>query len=201
MPRLPRLTRLPLKLKLPLIMVALTGVFLVTVSLLVYSMAERSIRENAFAAQRIEAKSGAQALGFLIKAARSDVSSLAGQPAVFRAISNFERVIGMVEEDDPVAYLKQTYAAENPHPAGQREALLDAGDGSYYNQSHMTYHPTFLQSLQLNGYQDLYLISAAGQVVYSVKKQGDFMTAVQDTPDSALAQVYAAALEAEPAPW
>ncbi len=198
MSRLPRLTKLPLKLKLPLIMVALTGAFLVTVSLLVYSVAERSIRENAFSAQEIEAKSGAQALSFLIQAARSDVSSLAGQPAVFRAISNFERVIGMVEEDDPVAYLKQTYAAENPHPAHQREELLDAGDGSYYNQSHVTYHPTFLQSLRLNGYQDLYLISAAGQVVYSVRKQGDFMTAGQDAPKSGLAQVFNAALEAEP---
>ncbi|KIC17249.1 methyl-accepting chemotaxis protein [Leisingera sp. ANG-DT] len=194
---MPRLTKLPLKLKLPLIMVALTGVFLVTVSVLVYSMAERSIRENAFAAQKIEAKSGAQALGFLIKAARSDLSSLAGQPAVFRAISNFERVIGMVEEDDPVAYLKQTYAAGNPNSEDRREELTDAGDGSYYNQSHVTYHPTFLQSLRLNGYQDLYLITPAGQVVYSVKKQDDFMTGVQETPDSGLSQVFQAALEAE----
>ncbi|KIC26820.1 MULTISPECIES: methyl-accepting chemotaxis protein [unclassified Leisingera] len=194
---MPRLTKLPLKLKLPLIMVALTGVFLVTVSVLVYSMAERSIRENAFAAQKIEAKSGAQALGFLIKAARSDLSSLAGQPAVFRAISNFERVIGMVEEDDPVAYLKQTYAAGNPNAEDRREELTDAGDGSYYNQSHVTYHPTFLQSLRLNGYQDLYLITPAGQVVYSVKKQDDFMTGVQEAPDSGLSQVFQAALEAE----
>ncbi|MDC0659872.1 methyl-accepting chemotaxis protein [Leisingera sp. SS27] len=194
---MPRLTKLPLKLKLPLIMVALTGVFLVTVSVLVYSMAERSIRENAFAAQKIEAKSGAQALGFLIKAARSDVSSLAGQPAVFRAISNFERVIGMVEEDDPIAYLKQTYATGNPNAADQREELTDAGDGSYYNQSHVTYHPTFLQSLRLNGYQDLYLITPAGQVVYSVKKRDDFLTAVQEAPDSGLSQVFQTALEAE----
>ncbi|MFY0312098.1 methyl-accepting chemotaxis protein [Leisingera sp. D0M16] len=194
---MPRTTKLPLKLKLPLIMVALTGAFLVTVSLLIYSMAERSIRENAFAAQEIEAKSGAQALEFLIKAARSDVSSLAGQPAVFRAIGNFERVIGMVEEDDPIAYLKQTYAEANPHPADQREKLTDAGDGSYYNQSHVTYHPTFLQSLRLNGYQDLYLISAKGQVVYSVKKQGDFLTDIQPGSSSGLAQVFQAALQAE----
>ncbi|MCB4457082.1 methyl-accepting chemotaxis protein [Leisingera sp. McT4-56] len=194
---MPRLTKLPLKLKLPLIMVALTGVFLVTVSVLVYSMAERSIRENAFAAQEIEAKSGAQALAFLIKAARSDVSSLAGQPAVFRAISNFERVIGMVEEEDPIAYLKQTYAAGNPNPADQREELTDAGDGSYYNQSHVTYHPTFLQSLRLNGYQDLYLITPKGQVVYSVKKQGDFLTGIEESPGSGLAQVFQTALEAE----
>ncbi|KIC17333.1 methyl-accepting chemotaxis protein [Leisingera sp. ANG-Vp] len=194
---MPRTTNLPLKWKLPLIMVALTGAFLVTVSLLIYSMAERSIRENAFAAQEIEAKSGAQALAFRLQAARSDVSSLAGQPAVFRAISNFERVIGMVEEDDPVSYLKQTYAAGNPHPAHQREELTDAGDGSYYNQSHVTYHPTFLQSLRLNGYQDLYLISAQGQVVYSVKKQADFLTGIQAGASDGLAQVFEAAMQAE----
>ncbi|AHD03515.1 methyl-accepting chemotaxis protein [Leisingera methylohalidivorans] len=194
---MPRTTKLPLKLKLPLIMVGLTGAFLVTVSLLIYSMAERSIRENAFAAQKIEAKSGAQALEFLIKAARSDVSSLAGQPAVFRAIGNFERVIGMVEEDDPIAYLRQTYAAENPNPAQQREELTDAGDGSYYNQSHVTYHPTFLQSLRLNGYQDLYLISAKGQVVYSVKKRDDFLTEIAPEAGNGLARVFQAALQAE----
>ncbi|KIC09318.1 chemotaxis protein [Leisingera sp. ANG-M1] len=194
---MPRIRKLPLKLKLPLIMVALTGAFLVTVSLLVYSMAERSIRENAFAIQEIEAKSGAQALEFLIKAARSDVSSLAGQPAVFRALGNFERVIGMVEEDDPIAYLKRTYATANPHPKDQRDELTDAGDGSYYNQSHVTYHPTFLQSLRLNGYQDLYLISASGQIVYSVKKHGDFLTNLQSDGSSGLAQVFQTAMQAE----
>ncbi|MFW8635500.1 methyl-accepting chemotaxis protein [Cribrihabitans pelagius] len=189
---------LPLKLKLPLIMVALTAAFLVTVALLIYSMAERTIRDNAYAAQMIEAKSGAQALSYSLAAARSDVSSLAAQPAVFRAISNFDRVIGMVEEDDPIAYLKRTYAAENPHPADQREELADAGDGSYYSQSHATYHPTFLQRLRLNGYKDLYLLNTKGQAVYSVRKQGDFFGtfAAGQGAETGLGQVFQAALEA-----
>ena len=99
--------KLSLAAKLPMIMVALTATFLVTVAFLIYSMAEKSIRKNIYTAQEIEAKAGAQALEFLISAAQSNLASQAGQPTVFRAVGNFTRVIGMIEEDDPIAYLKR----------------------------------------------------------------------------------------------
>ncbi|MGR3761760.1 methyl-accepting chemotaxis protein [Roseobacteraceae bacterium NS-SX3] len=192
--------KLPLKLKLPLIMVALTATFLVTVSFLVYSMAEKDIRQNVYTAQAIEAKAGAQALGFLIEAARTDVANQAAAPTVFRAINNFGRVIGMIEDPDPIGYMKRHYVAENPHPEDQREQLADPGDGSYYTQSHATYHPTFLRALQLNGYRDIYLFNTEGLLVYSVKKHADFAEdfSAGELAATGLGQAYSAALAVEP---
>ena len=162
-----------LKLKLPLLMVALTVAFVITVSFLIYTMAERSIRENVASAQASKAQAGAQALSSSIGAAQRDVANLAAQPTTFRAMNNFERVIGMIEDDDPIGYMKKHFVTENPN-AEQRADLVDPGDGSYYSQSHVTYHPTFVQTSDLNGYSDIYLISPAGLVVYSVQKKGDF---------------------------
>ena len=52
---MPKTRKLSLKLKLPLIMVALTATFLVTVSFLVYSMAEKSIRQFVYASKETAA--------------------------------------------------------------------------------------------------------------------------------------------------
>ncbi|WP_293575526.1 methyl-accepting chemotaxis protein [Phaeobacter sp.] len=189
--------KLSLKLKLPLIMVALTATFLVTVSFLVYSMAEKSIREFVYSAKETAAKSGAQALTFMVDSARKDLSVTGTQPTVFRAINNFDRVYGMIEEE-PVGFLLRHYVEENPHAVNEREKLVDPGDGSYYSQSHATYHPTFLQSLQINGYEDLYLLNASGQLMYSVKKRPDFIQQFGSgaNAETGLGQVYAAALNA-----
>lgn len=189
-----------LKLKLPVLMVALTVAFVVTVSLLIYTMAERSIHEKVASAKESKAHAGAQALRFSIDAAQRDVSNLAALPTTFRAINNFERVIGMIEVDDKIGFLKTHYIVENPNTEEERAALVDPGDGSYYSQSHVTYHPTFVQTAELSGYSDIYLITPAGLVAYSVHKKGDFAENINDSvlADTALSRVTQAALAAEP---
>ncbi|MFS4582208.1 methyl-accepting chemotaxis protein [Phaeobacter sp. C3_T13_0] len=195
---MPKAPKLSLKLKLPLIMVALTATFLVTVSFLVYSMAEKSIRDFVYASKETTARSGEQALTYMIEAARRDLSINASQPTVFRAINNFDRVYKMIEEE-PVGFLRRHYMEENPNATNERHLLADPGDGSYYSQSHATYHPTFLQSLEVNGYEDLYLLNAAGQLLYSVKKREDYIQQFGSGPnaESGLGQVFSAALKAE----
>ena len=91
--------KLSLTLKLPLVMVALTATFLVTVSFLVYRMAEQNIRQNVYFSHDTTAKAGQQALTSLIDAARRDMVMNADQPTTFRAISNFDRVYKMIEEE------------------------------------------------------------------------------------------------------
>ncbi|MEP2717109.1 methyl-accepting chemotaxis protein [Pseudophaeobacter sp.] len=195
-----KLSTLPLKAKLPIMMVALTATLMVTVAFMIYSMAEKSIRKNIYSAHEIEAKAGAQALEFLISSAHSNLASQAAQPTVFRAVSNFTRVIGMIEEPDPIAYLKRVYGSENPNPLDQRALLVDPGDGSYYSQSHNSYHPTFQRTVELNGYEDLYLFDEAGLLIYSVNKLNDFANsfATGELAETGLGQLFAEALVAEP---
>lgn len=64
---------LSLKVKLPMLMVALTVTFVMVVSGLIFSLADRGIRENVHNAQLSNARAGAQALGFMVNAAQSDL--------------------------------------------------------------------------------------------------------------------------------
>lgn len=191
--------KLSLTLKLPLIMVALTATFLVSVSFLVYRMAEQNIRQNVYSSHETAAKAGGQALNALIDSARRDLVMNADQPTTFRAISNFDRVFKMIEEE-PVGFLIRNYITNNPNAADQRAELVDPGDGSYYSQAHNNYHPTFLRSLRLNGYQDLYLFNTEGRLLYSVKKQDDFAQSFLsgDNALSGLGQVFSETMLAAP---
>ncbi len=191
--------KLSLTLKLPLIMVALTATFLVTVSFLVYRMAEQNIRQNVYSSHETAIKAGQQALTSLIGSVRRDLVMNADQPTTFRAINNFNRVYKMIEEE-PVGYLTRTYITNNPNAADQRAELVDPGDGEYYSQAHNSYHPTFLRSLRLNGYQDIYLFNTEGRLLYTVTKQDDFAQDFSSgaNAESGLGQVYHAALQAAP---
>lgn len=194
-----RARKLSLTLKLPLIMVALTATFLVTVSFLVYRMAEQNIRQNVYSSHEMAVKAGQQAVTSLIGSVRRDLVMNADQPTTFRAINNFNRVYKMIEEE-PVGYLTRTYITNNPNAADQRAELVDPNDGEYYSQAHNSYHPTFLRSLRLNGYQDIYLFNTEGRLLYTVNKQDDFAQDFSsgDNAESGLGQVYHAALQAAP---
>ena len=191
---------LSLKVKLPMLMVALTVTFVMVVSALIFSLADRGIRENVHNAQLSNARAGGQALGFMINATQSDLSNMAAQPTAFRALNNFGRVIGMIEDDDPIGYMKKHFVQDNPNAIEERANLVDPGDGSYYTQSHVTYHPTFVQSMEKSGYSDMYLFDLEGRLVYSVQKRADFAETVTGPvlAETGLARVFAAALEAEP---
>ncbi|MFY0619934.1 methyl-accepting chemotaxis protein [Shimia sp.] len=188
-----------LKFKLPLLMVALTTTFLVTVSFLVYRMAEERIRLNVYFSNETTANSGQQALTSLIDAVRRDLIMSGDQPTTFRAVSNFDRVYKMIEEE-PVGYLTRTYITENPNAADARAEFVDPGDGEYYSQSHASYHPTFLRSLRLNGYKDIYLFNMEGRLLYSVSKQADFAQDFSSGPnaETGLGKVFHAAIQAAP---
>jgi len=191
--------KLSLSLKLPLVMVALTATFLVTVSFLVYRMAEQNIRQNVYFSHETAARAGQQALTSLIDSVRRDLVMNADQPTTFRAISNFDRVFKMIEEE-PVGFLTRNYITNNPHSADQRAELVDPGDGSYYSQAHSNYHPTFLRSLRLNGYEDVYLFNTEGRLLYTVKKLDDFAQDFSTGPnaESGLGKAYHAALQSAP---
>jgi len=180
-------------------MVALTATFLVTVSFLVYRMAEQNIRQNVYSSHEMAVKAGQQAVTSLIGSVRRDLVMNADQPTTFRAINNFNRVYQMIEEE-PVGYLTRTYITNNPNAADQRAELVDPNDGEYYSQAHNSYHPTFLRSLRLNGYQDIYLFNTEGRLLYTVNKQDDFAQDFSSgaNAESGLGQVYHGALQAAP---
>ncbi len=191
--------RLPLALKLPMIMVALTAAFLVAASTVVYKMAEANIRQNAYVLTETAAGAARKSVEVRIAEVRKDLIRTADQPAAFRALNNFNRVIGMLEED-PNTYLQHHFIAANPSKGMESETLTDPGDGSYYSQIHSTYHPTFKKARVLGDYRNMYLFNEEGLMVYSVVKEPDFITGFAAGPNAGtgLGQVFAAAMKAKP---
>ena len=89
-------------------------------------------------------------------------------------------------------YLQYNYLAKNPNPVGEKDKLLDSGDGSYYNQIHQKYQSYFNKLIEKFGYYDLFLINhRTGNIVYSVYKETDYATNLLNGPlsRSGLAEV------------
>ncbi len=99
---------------------------------------------------------------------------------------------------DPTALLQRLYIDENPHPTGQKERLDDPGDGSRYSAAHRRFHLRLRNFLRERGYYDIFLFSPAGDLVYTVFKERDYATNLDDGPwrDTGLGRAFRAARDA-----
>ena len=82
-------------------------------------------------------------------------------------------------------YLQYNYLAKNPNSVGEKDKLLDTGDGSYYNQIHKKHQTYFRKLIEKFGYYDLFLINhRTRDMVYSVYKETDYGTNLLTGPYS-----------------
>ncbi len=140
----------------------------------------------------------ADAIQDYLAAIREDLVLVATHPATEQAIEEFQTGYdGMVQ---PAVDLQKAYITDNPNPAGQKDALMAANDGSAYSDTHRAWHPWFRDLQQRRGYYDVFLIGPRGNVIYSVFKEADFATNLETGKwkDSDLAKVFAR-MKANPA--
>jgi methyl-accepting chemotaxis protein len=72
--------------------------------------------------------------------------------------------------------LQALYITDNPNPTGEKDALNFARDGSAYSAAHRTYHHWFRELLQSREYYDIFLFDNDGNLVYTVFKELDYAT-------------------------
>jgi signal transduction histidine kinase len=92
--------------------------------------------------------------------------------------------------------LQSIFLAANPHPAGERDLLLEVKAG-HYGAVHGRFHPTFHRYNSAFGFYDILLILAPeGRVVYSVRKEIDLGAKLGAEPlrSTGLARAYERAL-------
>ncbi len=97
-------------------------------------------------------------------------------------------------------YLQYQYIAANPRPVGAKQELRNAKDGSDYSKIHQQYHPVFRNLVKQFGFYDLFLIDAdKNNIVYSVHKETDFATSLDEGPysESNLAKAVELAIKSE----
>lgn len=80
-------------------------------------------------------------------------------------------------------YLQYEYLIDNPNPLGEKDAMVDAKDGTKYNQAHIEYHEYFRSLIKKFEFYDMFLVDLeSGDIVYSVYKETDFATSLFTGP-------------------
>jgi methyl-accepting chemotaxis protein len=90
------------------------------------------------------------------------------------AVSAWEQV--EASGRDARQLLREAYVESNPYPPGQRYMYDDAPTETRYGQFHSKLNRMAKQFVLERGYYDLFLISPAGNIHYSVTKELDFAT-------------------------
>ncbi|MBK8096710.1 MAG: methyl-accepting chemotaxis protein [Planctomycetes bacterium] len=88
---------------------------------------------------------------------------------------------------------QKLYVIDNPNPLGKKDGFDRASDKSRYTELHASVHPAIHELQRRFGLHDLFLIDhITGRVVYTVFKELDFGTSLNDGPfrDSNLAELY-----------
>lgn len=105
--------------------------------------------------------------------------------------------IGLLNQIDPVAVvLQHQYIYNNSNPLGSKHLLDKSLENNAYAELHAKVHPYVRSYLEEFGFYDIFLVDTKGRVVYSVYKELDFATSLENGPyrNTNFADVYREAL-------
>ena len=192
------MNRISIRLKLPLIMAALTVTAIAIMGFTSFTSARLSKEEDASARLAAIAELKAQNIEAFFDRIDRELALNAAHPATRAALEEFTAAFHAT--DNAEAELQRIYITDNPHPLGEKDKLVAAGTGTVYDAAHARHHPEFSRLQVSSGYYDVFLFDADGHLVYSVYKENDFATNMLTGPwrDSGLARVFRGAMEAAP---
>ena len=170
----PRLKSLAVK--VPALMVGLTAAAILAVGTLATTMGGAALEREAMARLETVLETRTDAVRTWFEAQGSDLVTLAQQPATVAAMSNFAMAWADLPADTDAArrdHLHRYYIADSGFPAGERNRLEAAQDGSSYSSLHGRLHSGFEQFRAAKGLYDIFLIDPAGNVIYTVFKEDD----------------------------
>ncbi len=167
--------KLKLSTKLPVSIIALSTVTAGATAYIAYQHSSSTLTHQA--QSNLNAILTAQETGLenWLHSIERDLEILRDEPDVRKAISEFSAAWLQLGES-PTSYLQNAYINNNPNPAGQKDNLNKANDGSLYSDVHAQYHPYFRGVLKRGGYYDIFLFDAEGDLIYSVYKESDYAT-------------------------
>ena len=162
--------------KLPALFAALTTISVVSVGWLSYveiaQSMEKDVLSKLSATQQTVGNSFKKMLGRIDSDLEVMAQSGITQDALVRLGAGFENI--KKEGANPRDFLRNSYITQNPYKADERKLLEEVDDGSYYSKFHPKYHSWFRNIMDEYGYSDMFLVSAEGDIIYSVLKEDDF---------------------------
>lgn len=124
-------------------------------------------------------KSRKSSLNLYLNSIQDHLKIIASNQVTIEATKNFStswQELG----GNPKQTLQKLYINENPNATGEKEKLDYASDGSTYTAFHKKYHHIFRQFLQERGYYDVFIFDLKGNLIYSVYKELDYATNMQN---------------------
>jgi methyl-accepting chemotaxis protein len=188
---------LPLKFKLPVLLVG----FSLAVALTLQAISYVEFRRSSLEAARIQFSDSIHAkeaavTGWLA-AAQTEALIVAASPTTVEALTRMQ--LSFQSHDPasgtPADALQEAYIARNPNVQADRD-LLDRAEGTQtYHADHATFHPYFRTVVDRGGFYDFFLFDLDGNIVYSTAKEADFATNILNGPyaSSNLSEAVAAA--------
>lgn len=160
--------------KLPLVAIAITVISIFAASATGIWVGTDALREAEIRSLGAVADSRRNRIQAYLESIKSDLMITSKRADVAEAVTSFDDAWSYIE-GDAMRVLQKRYIHDNPHPVGKKQLFEDA-ENDAYDATHRTYHATLRQIQEINGYDDLYLINMKGDVVYSVFKELDYAT-------------------------
>lgn len=167
------LTAVSLARKLPAIIAALCIAASVSIAVVGYLDFSANINQEVRKNFRVLTESRGNALSSWLAEVEKTVGSLGSDPTVVAATAAFSGSYGLMIDS---AGLQAAYITNNPNPIGEKGKLDQAAESIPYNFQHGQFHPFFRQINEAEGFYDVFLFNAEGDLIYSVAKEADYAT-------------------------
>lgn len=184
-------SNLRLSKKIPLSIVGAAAVAAISATLAGYLGSRDSMQSEI--ESKLDAVLGSRqtALSDYLDTIRADLRVQSTNPVVRQALAEFSDGWRNLP-GDRTETLQDLYVHDNPYPAGQKQGLNSASDGSIYSDAHAFYHPWMRKLQEERGYYDIFLLDPEGNLLYTVVKERDFGTNLVSGPwaDTALGEAF-----------
>ncbi|MBI2256229.1 MAG: methyl-accepting chemotaxis protein [Proteobacteria bacterium] len=160
--------------KMPAAVTALIAGSIVALGLIAVIFAQSALRRSAEEKLVALVDARAAALSDYLGAITEDLKLLSADGLTQQAMAGFTRTFPTLGGEEAA---RKLYVENNGNKSKLWE-LDDAGDGSDYSRMHQSYHPWFKTYAEARGYYDIFLVSPAGDVVYSYTKEPDYATSL-----------------------
>ncbi|CAK0743561.1 methyl-accepting chemotaxis protein [uncultured Gammaproteobacteria bacterium] len=166
---------LQIAVKLPAVIVALAIIAISALSVFSYTTSSNNLMSAAEGklSAMMEARSGD--IGRYLESISQDVALLSTNATVRDSLKAFSVTFAEFGDKSEGA-LQELYIEQNPNPVGKKHLYDGASDGSAYSARHRDFHPWLRKLVSERGYYDVFLIDARSTVVYSVFKESDYAT-------------------------
>jgi len=176
------LSNIKISVKLPALLVVFTLVSISVTGFLAYYKSANDLTYTAEDTMATLIDSRTVAIKTLLNGIKQDLGILSSNQMVKDALVELSvdyEDIGL-EYGDARAFLQKEYITDNNNPDTARDLLTRGRSEDAYHDTHERYHAWFQPLTKTRDYYDLFIVNAAGEVIYSVYKRDDFATKLSE---------------------